>query len=162
IQRSETAVLINDDWQTAQAVHADGIHLSRADDVVARLTRAQQHLGKDMIIGVAGGMSRHEAMELGEAGASYLAWALTADSQDADEETEAERGAEMIRWWSSVFEVPAVAMFGLETTADVDIGASEFVEFTCSGDGAADCRAKADAIAAAFAKVSETALEPAS
>ena len=49
------------------------------------------------IIGCDAGLSRHDAMEAGEAGASYLAFTGDLDDQ-----------LDMIDWWAELFELPCI------------------------------------------------------
>ena len=81
-------------------------------------------LGPKAIVGVEVGLSRHDAMELGERGADYVAFCdadfdpdSEADAQsggdpDADGDVLDEVGLPMldrIAWWAEVFTVPCVA-----------------------------------------------------
>lgn len=116
-QRTGSAVLLADDPATANAVSADGIHLTATSDPLTRYQEARAILGKDAIVGVDCGGSRHLAMEVGEAGADYIAFSdarvklppLTDDDPDhtppADLST-----LELVQWWSEIFEVPCVAL----------------------------------------------------
>jgi thiamine-phosphate pyrophosphorylase len=93
------AILIEEDWSLARELDMDGVHI-RAD--AERLAEARRVLGADKSIGVSCGFSRHEAMLMAEGGADYVAFGETG-AADLDER------AEMIGWWSEVFEVPCVA-----------------------------------------------------
>ena len=53
------------------------------------------------------GASRHDAMELGEAGADYVAFGIPPDVEDRA--VAVERRLDLIAWWSEVFELPCVA-----------------------------------------------------
>lgn len=86
------AVLLRDDAQIAVRNGADGVEI--AD--LANYAEARRILGADRIVGAYCGASRHRAMELGEAGADYVAFAQ-ADHMD------------LISWWSEIFEIPCIA-----------------------------------------------------
>jgi thiamine-phosphate pyrophosphorylase len=93
------AVLIENDALLAKALDAGGVHL-RAHSQPLRDVRAL--LGDDKVIGVSCPLSRHEAMEMAEEDADYIAFGEAV----ADGTGEV---AEMIRWWDELFEVPCVA-----------------------------------------------------
>lgn len=93
------AVLVENDARLAKELDADGVHL-RAHSQPLREIRAL--LGDDGVIGVSCGLSRHEAMEMAEAGVDYVAFG------EADEDGNGEVAA-MLRWWAEIFEVPCVA-----------------------------------------------------
>jgi thiamine-phosphate pyrophosphorylase len=92
LQRLNLAVLAVADAETAQSARADGTEI--ADLVDYR--DARRLLGSDRIVGAFCGASRHRAMELGEAGADYVAF-----SQGGRED--------LISWWSEIFEIPCIA-----------------------------------------------------
>lgn len=90
VQDRGTAVVIEGDFDLAAALGADGVHLPDLKTYGA----ARNRLGHDAIIGVSCDRSRHDAMEAGEAGADYVAFA-------AD--------LELVRWWAELMLVPVVA-----------------------------------------------------
>lgn len=135
IQAKGVAALIADDAALARALRADGVHLGPGADLMARYEEARSILGAGAIVGVDAGGSRHLAMEAGEAGADYIAFSDVqistddpADSGDASEATPADDDdllqsdaasankrmskAELVSWWSDIFEVPCVALDG--------------------------------------------------
>lgn len=107
VQRHGAAALLLDDWALAKRLAADGVHLSARDDAVAAYRQARVVLGPDANIGVDAGGSRHIAMELGEAGADYIAFSLRPKS--ADRAAAVIERDELVAWWAEVFEVPCVA-----------------------------------------------------
>lgn len=109
-KQHEVAFLIENDTERAKQVAADGVHIA-AD--VALYRRARDHLGQRAIIGVGCGESRHDAMMLAELGADYVAFG------PIDEGGEPETRAELIAWWSEIFEVPCVA-WNVETRAEAE------------------------------------------
>ncbi len=86
-----------------QAVNlfCDGVHIVADADL---FDRAREVLGEDAIVGCDCGLSRHQAMELGERGADYVAFRPQDQTPDAAKEL-----VEMVRWWQELFEVPCVA-----------------------------------------------------
>lgn len=107
-QRRGVAALLADDPRLARTLKADGVHLSAGrDGAAARYGEAREILGQRGIVGGEAGGSRHEAMELAEAGADYVAFEPEPDL--AADEAAAERD-DLTVWWADVFEVPCVAM----------------------------------------------------
>ena len=77
------------------ATEIDGLHLSR---LPAKLATLRQRLGPERILGVACGLSRHDAMIAGEAEADYVSFAGEADAL-----------LELAGWWAALMTVPCVA-----------------------------------------------------
>ena len=101
------AVLLADDAVAAKLNGADGVHL--ADDPF-EYDAARRLLGPKAIVGVEIGLSRHDAMELGERGADYVAFTETGEDPGEDEETGVALPLpERISWWAEVFTVPCIA-----------------------------------------------------
>lgn len=127
-QAKGVATLIADDAVNAKLLGADGVHLK--DDPFS-YDEARRMLGPKAIVGVEIGLSRHDAMELGERGADYVAFCDTGDDLDEDsaapaamdmqgdndvdlidQETVDDVGRAMpdrVAWWAEVFTVPCVA-----------------------------------------------------
>lgn len=95
----DVAFLVEGDAALADAIGADGVHLPSPADYAA----ARKLLGEDRIVGCAVGLSRHEAMEIGDAGADYVALGAADAPPDAD----------LVQWWAELFTVPQVA-FGTD------------------------------------------------
>jgi thiamine-phosphate pyrophosphorylase len=86
---------------------ADGIHLPWAQDIVSQFKDTRRVAPPGSVIGADAGRSRHDAMELGEAGADYIAFGIPPDAEDRA--VAVERRIELIAWWNEVFELPSVA-----------------------------------------------------
>ena len=91
------AVLVENDVQLARVVQADGVHLNEAIPALVRGLRKSAR--EEFVIGACCPTRRHEAMELGEAGADYLM---------IDQRLEA-GGENLLAWWAEMFSVPVVA-----------------------------------------------------
>jgi thiamine-phosphate pyrophosphorylase len=113
-QRRGTAVLFDGRPELAARLGADGAHL--ADP--ASYGAARRALGEQAIVGIHCATSRHAAMEAGEAGADYVAFA-------AD--------LELVRWWAELMVVPVVAEIGddLEQAAAFAAAGADFI---CPGE----------------------------
>ena len=104
----EVAFIVNDDIGLAKRLGADGVHLGQ-DDGDPRDARAQ--LGPAAQIGVTCHDSRHLAMDAGEAGADYVAFGafFPTDTKETHHRPE----PSILGWWSTVFEIPCVAIGGI-------------------------------------------------
>ena len=103
----EVAFIVNDDMGLAKRLGADGVHLGQGDgdaEVARRL------LGPAAQIGITCHDSRHLAMEAGEAGADYVAFG--AFFPTATKETHRRPDPSILSWWSTLFEIPSVAIGG--------------------------------------------------
>lgn len=104
----EVAFIVNDSARLAKRLRADGVHLGQGDGTVRE---AREFLGPESQIGVTCHNSRHLAMEAGEAGADYVAFGAFYDSLTKPPRYRAE--PELLRWWSSIMEIPSVAIGGI-------------------------------------------------
>ena len=104
----EVAFIVNDDIGLAKRLGADGVHLGQ-DDGDPRDARAQ--LGPSAQIGVTCHDSRHLAMDAGEAGADYVAFGAFFPTDTKEPHHRPERS--ILGWWSTVFEIPCVAIGGI-------------------------------------------------
>ncbi len=117
----DVAFILNDRIDLAKASGADGVHLGQQDGDV---TEARALLGPSAQIGVTCHDSRHLAMEAGEAGADYVAFG--AFFPTATKETRHRPDPSILSWWSTVFELPCVAIGGItahNAPALIDAGA---------------------------------------
>ena len=94
-QSKDVAAVIAEDVDLAKRAGADGVQISAA---IEEYNAARSALGEDAIIGVDAGHSRHAAMELAEAGASYVTFDDAGDGEDS-----------LSAWWAHIMEVPCVA-----------------------------------------------------
>ncbi len=105
---SEVAFIVNDDMGLAKRLGADGVHLGQGDgdpEVARRL------LGPSAQIGITCHDSRHLAMEAGESGADYVAFG--AFFPTATKETRHQPDPSILSWWTTLFEIPCVAIGGI-------------------------------------------------
>lgn len=99
------AVIVAGEARDATRNGADGIQVdANMEDVAA----ARDAMGKDRFVGAYAASSRHFAMEAAEAGADYIAF---------DQNGASVGGEPIIRWWSDMMEVPAVAFAPVEPEA---------------------------------------------
>ena len=104
----DVAFIVNDDISLAKRLRADGVHLGQGD---GDPSDAREQLGREAQIGVTCHASRHLAIEAGEAGADYVAFGAFFDSETKD--TEHRAGLDLIEWWTSLVEIPSVAIGGI-------------------------------------------------
>ncbi len=108
VQSRGVAFLLNDRPDLACAQGCDGAHVG-ADDMPAGKARA---LLGELQLGVSCYDSRDAAMRAGEAGADYVAFgAFFASGTKA---TAIRCDPELLRWWSTLMELPVVAIGGID------------------------------------------------
>ena len=137
-QTNDVAALVLNDTTLAKAVKADGVHIGWSEDVLRQTADVRKVLGPDAIVGTDAGRSRHDAMELGEAGADYVAFGIPPHVQDR--ERAAERQLDLVAWWSDLFELPCVA-FNVEDSdqaAKLFRAGADFIALTIEGDSSPD------------------------
>lgn len=103
----DVALVITDHILLAQRLGLDGVHLT---DGARSVRRARKDLGSDAIVGAYCGVSRHDGMTAGEAGADYVSFG-PAGASGLGDGTRA--GGDLFEWWSEMIEVPVVAEGGL-------------------------------------------------
>jgi thiamine-phosphate pyrophosphorylase len=104
----DVAFIVNDSIALAKRLGADGVHLGQ-DDGDPR--EARSVLGPAAQIGVTCHDSRHLAMEAGEAGADYVAFGAFYPTTTKQVSHHPE--PVILSWWSTVFEIPCVAIGGI-------------------------------------------------
>jgi thiamine-phosphate pyrophosphorylase len=104
----DVAFIVNDSMALAKRIGADGVHLGQRD---GDPREARLLLGPAAQIGVTVHDSRHLAMEAGEAGADYVAFG--AFFPTATKETRHRPDPSILSWWSTLFEMPSVAIGGI-------------------------------------------------
>jgi thiamine-phosphate pyrophosphorylase len=115
------AFIVNDSIALAKRLGADGVHLGQQDGTVGE---ARALLGPQAQIGVTCHDSRHLAMDAGEAGADYVAFGAFYPTQTKPSEYRPDPS--ILGWWSSLFEIPCVAIGGItpqNATVLIDQGA---------------------------------------
>jgi len=104
----DVAFIVNDSAALAKRIGADGVHLGQED---GDPREARALLGPGAQIGVSVHDSRHIAMEAGEAGADYVAFGAFFPS--STKETRHRPDPSILGWWSTLFEIPCVAIGGI-------------------------------------------------
>ena len=127
----------------------DGVHLGQGDGD-PREARAQ--LGPNAQIGVTCHGSRHLAMEAGEAGADYVAFGAFYPTTTKTVEHMAEPVT--LSWWSTLFEMPCVAIGGItpENAAPLAAAGADFIAVSgavWNGDEVAAIKAFGEVLAKA-------------
>ena len=130
IQAKGAAALLADDANLVRTLKADGVHLSWSKDQRSRFEEARQILGERYIVGADVGRSRHDAMELGEAGADYIAFGIP--EHVTDRLTASERQLDLIGWWGEIFQIPCVAfdVEGAPAANALGLARADFVAVT--------------------------------
>lgn len=150
-QKRGVAALIAADCALARIVKADGVHVPWSKTIVADFKAARGELGERYIVGADAGRSRHEAMEMGEAGADYIAFGIPPHVEDRS--TAEDRQIDLVAWWSEIFEIPCVAgdVAAPAHARDLAFAGADFVSVTLSDDmTAADAVTQMEAMRAAL------------
>jgi len=116
--------LVEDNATLALELEAEG---ATVKDLHGLIT-TRKAIGREAMVGVHCGLSRHDAMEAGEGGADFIA--LSAENGDKATETNL---AEHITWWSQLFEIPSVA-FGATDLATAQTFLNAGADFLALGD----------------------------
>jgi thiamine-phosphate pyrophosphorylase len=104
----EVGFIVNDSVSMAKRLGADGVHLGQKD---GDPREARAILGPSAQIGVTCHDSRHLAMDAGERGADYVAFGAFYPTTTKPSDYRPEPG--ILSWWSSLFELPCVAIGGI-------------------------------------------------
>jgi thiamine-phosphate pyrophosphorylase len=120
-QEAGAAVLVNTSPQVAVRGGADGVHVASPLLIGA----AREVLKGERIVGSGGLLSRHDAMDAGEAGADYVMFGEPrADGTAMSLSALVDRAS----WWAEVFETPCVAYAAsLEAVLPMAMTRAEFV-----------------------------------
>ena len=129
------AFIVNDSVSLAKRLGADGVHLGQSDGD-AREARAI--LGPSVQIGVTCHDSRHLAMDAGEKGADYVAFG--AFYETTTKPSDYRPDPHLLSWWSSLFEIPCVAIGGItpDNAAPLVAAGADFIAVCQAVWGAAD------------------------
>ncbi len=117
----DVAVVIERHVALAARLGLDGVHLA---DGARSVRAARKELGADAIVGAYCGVTRHEGMSAGEAGADYVAFGPIGATGLGDGTLV---GRDLFEWWSEVIEVPVIAEGGL--TVDLVAGFAPITDF---------------------------------
>jgi thiamine-phosphate pyrophosphorylase len=99
----DVAIVIENHALFVERHGIDGIHLTDGSRAIRAL---RKELGADAIVGSFCGISRHEGMSAGEAGADYVSFGPIGDT-GLGLGTQAPR--DLFEWWSEMIEVPVIA-----------------------------------------------------
>lgn len=118
---ADVPLLVTDRAELVARLGLDGVHLSPSGQALGPM---RKRLGKDVILGAAGGGERHRAISLAEAGADYVSLGPVAGAGAAEDA--------LFSWWAEMIEVPSVAEGGV-TPADA-ARLRETADFIAPGD----------------------------
>lgn len=118
----EVALVIEEHYRLVRPLGLDGVHLKSGS---APVRSVRKELGADAIVGADGGVERHLAITLAEAGADYVSIGPVADTGALGAGDLAPR--DIFEWWAEVIETPVVAEGGV--TLDLARDLSPFADF---------------------------------
>ena len=99
----DVAIVIENHVLFVERHGLDGIHLT---DGARSVRSMRKDLGPDAIVGSYCGVTRHEGITAGEAGADYVAYGPVGDSALGKGE---KAEFDLFDWWSAMIEVPVIA-----------------------------------------------------
>ncbi|MCX7286278.1 MAG: thiamine phosphate synthase [Rhodobacterales bacterium] len=99
----DVAIVIDNHLLLVERLGLDGVHLTDGSRTVRK---ARKDLGADAIVGAFCGISKHDGMTAGEAGADYVAFGPIGETALGDG---SRAPHELFEWWSEVIEVPVIA-----------------------------------------------------
>ncbi len=108
VQDRDIAFVLNDNPKLAKETGCDGVHVGQED---TPYKKAREIMGKDAIVGVTCHDSKHLAMVAGEQGADYVAFGAFFPTSTKEAKAKAESW--ILDWWTTMFEVPCVAIGGI-------------------------------------------------
>lgn len=100
--------LLNDFWQLAIDINADGVHLGAEDGSIKAL---RSQVSDKFVIGASCYDSKHLAMEAGEQGADYISFGAFFESK-----TKKSRGnpdVDIVKWCDEIINLPICAIGGI-------------------------------------------------
>ena len=123
VQRAGAAMLIANDTRAAGRSKADGVHVTAG---VEALRDAISAFHPQKIVGAGNVMTRHDAMEMADAGADYVFFGLLDRPEGPDAHP---KSLEFADWWVPLFEPPCIVMAGadIESVRPVAELAADFV-----------------------------------
>jgi thiamine-phosphate pyrophosphorylase len=99
----DVAIVVENHVLMVERLGLDGVHLT---DGARSVRKVRKDLGDDAIVGAYCGVTRHEGMAAGEAGADYAAFGPIGETHlGKGEQVE----FDLLEWWSQVIEVPSIA-----------------------------------------------------
>lgn len=103
----DVALVATDHFRLVRSLGLDGVHL---ENPRISIRDAREALGPDAIVGGFAGASRHQGMNLAEAGADYVSFGPVTKSALGDGEI---ADPELFEWWSEMITTPVVAEGGV-------------------------------------------------
>ena len=112
----DVALVIESHVLLVERLGLDGVHLT---DGGRSVRKVRKDLGEDAIVGAFCGVSRHEGLNAGEAGADYVSFGPVGATPLGDGE---QTDDDLFAWWSEVIEVPVVAEGALTLARIAELG----------------------------------------
>ena len=120
----DVAIVIEDHFLFVQKHGLDGVHLS---DGARNVRKARENLGKEAIVGAFCGISKHNGITAGEAGADYISFGPLSNTTLKDGTI---AKPDLFMWWSTMIEIPVISEGGLNKKVVHDLeNATDFLAF---------------------------------
>ena len=134
LQQAGIAAIIAGDTRALGRLKADGIHLSGSKEEIEE--QVKKAAGRHSV-GAEAGLSRHDALEAGEARPDYVFFgSLDGDTHDAAHPA----NIRFASWWAPIVEIPCVVMGGrtVESVREITATGAEFAALSSAILQAAD------------------------
>lgn len=105
---ADTALVIADHPKLVRPLGLDGVQVTARG---ANLRKVREEIGKDAVLGVACGASRHDGMTAAEAGTDYVLFGPVAGTALGAGEP---APLDLFEWWGEIIETPVVAEGGVD------------------------------------------------
>jgi len=130
VQSNGAALVVHGEFDIVVRSGADGIHISKLQELDAVMDRDPKH---ERMIGVGGIKTRHEAMEAAEAGADYV---MFGEPRPDGYVPPLDATMDAAGWWAELFNTPGIGF--VDKIGEVGMMASTGIEFVALGSAIFD------------------------
>ncbi len=122
-QEAGCAVLVENNTQVTGRSGADGLHISKDQELLEATIRT---FDEDRIIGFGGVKTRHDAMVVASMGIDYIFFGMLELNQEPEPH---KKSIDFGNWWAEVFETPCVVLAGthIDSIATTAQTGAEFI-----------------------------------
>lgn len=130
VQAKQSVLLLDGGLEIAPRAGVDGVHINNPKELEMALDRDPKH---ERMIGVGGIRTRHEAMEVAEAGADYV---MFGEPRADGFIPPLEQTLDAAGWWAELFNTPGIGF--VSKIGEVGMMAETGIEFVALGSAVFD------------------------
>ena len=130
VQSHGAALVVDGEFEIVARAGADGVHIATPQGLEAAIDRDPKH---ERMIGVGGIRTRHEAMEVAEAGADYV---MFGEPRPDGYVPPFDQTLDAAGWWAELFNTPGIGF--VAEIGEVGMMASSGIEFVALGSAVFD------------------------